>query len=134
MTGPAPDGELPPAAPGGGRGVAKRLRSFVHAGAGLRVLLREQANARIHLLATALVVAAALLLQVDRRDWLILLLCIALVWLAEALNTALEYLADATVQEPHPLIRKAKDVAAAGVLIAAVIAALVGLLLLFRYL
>ena len=98
------------------------------------MLLREQANARIHLLATALVVVAALLLQVDRRDWLILLLCIALVWLAEALNTALEYLADATVREPHPLVRKAKDVAAAGVLIAALIAGLVGLLLLFRYL
>ena len=110
------------------------LRSFRYAGTGLITLLREQANARIHLLATVLVVGAGLLLNVQRSDWLILLLCIALVWVAEALNTALEYLCDATVEEQHPLIGKAKDIAAAGVLIAAVISALAGLLVLLPYL
>ena len=119
---------------GADRSGLRLLRSFGYAGTGLITLLREQANARIHLLATVLVVGAGLLLNVQRSDWLILLLCIALVWVAEALNTALEYLCDATVEEQHPLIGKAKDIAAAGVLIAAAISALAGLLVLLPYL
>ena len=58
-----------------------------------------------------------------------LLLLIALVWVAEALNTAVEYLCDKVTTEHDPLIGKAKDVAAAGVLIASIIAAMGGLLL-----
>ena len=117
-----------------GRSGLRLLRSFRYAGTGLITLLREQANARIHLLATVLVAGAGLLLNIRRSDWLILLLCMALVWVAEALNTALEYLCDATVEEQHPLIGKAKDIAAAGVLIAAAISALAGLLVLLPYL
>lgn len=111
-----------------------RLQSFRHAFAGLATLLAEQHNARLHLLATTLVVALATLLDVSRSDWISLLLVIALVWLAEALNSALEYLADAAVPEQHPLIGKAKDVAAAGVLVCALLALLVGVLVFLPYL
>jgi diacylglycerol kinase len=105
-----------------------RLKSFGYAFAGLRTLVVEQHNARLHLLATVLVVALALGLQVSRGDWLALLLAMALVWLAEAMNSALEYLCDAAVPQQHPLIAHAKDVAAAGVLMCSGVAVLVAIL------
>jgi len=110
--------------------VRARLRSFRHAFAGIGLLLRETHNARIHLLFTLLVPVLAAFLGVGRGEWVALLLCIALVWTAEALNSALEYLADAAVPERHELIGRAKDAAAAGVLICAAVAAVVGLLVL----
>ncbi len=110
-----------------------RLASFRHAFAGIATLLREEHNARIHLLATVLVLALAWYLQVSKGDYLALLLVIALVWLAEALNSALEYLCDALVPEHHELIAKAKDVAAAGVLICAAVAVAVGALVFLPY-
>ena len=105
-----------------------RLRSFRYAARGLVTLLREQHNCRIHLLATLSVAGLGWVLELSAPQWVSLLLAIALVWVAEALNSALEYLADAVHPEQHPLVAKSKDVAAAGVLITAIIAALVGLL------
>lgn len=103
-----------------------RLQSIRHATDGVRALVATQPNARIHLGATVLVVGAGLVLDVGRSDWIALVLAMALVWLAEALNTAVECLGDAVTREQHPLIGRAKDVAAGGVLLAAVGAALVG--------
>ena len=113
--------------------LAARLASFRHAFRGIAMLLREEHNARIHLLATALVLVLAGYLQVSKTEWLVLFLVIALVWLAEALNSALEYLCDALVPEQHELIARAKDVAAAGVLICAVVAIAVGGLVFLPY-
>jgi diacylglycerol kinase len=72
------------------------------------------------------VIALGLYLELPRGDWVFLLFAVGLVWMAEALNSAVEYLADAAVPEQHPLVKKAKDVAAAGVLLASLAAALVG--------
>ena len=114
--------------------VAARLRSFRYAFAGIATLLREQHNARLHLLASVAVIGLGLALQISRADWLAVLLAMALVWLAEAMNSALEYLCDAAVPEEHALIRKAKDVAAGGVLICALFAVVVaGLVFLPRF-
>ncbi|MAJ58497.1 MAG: hypothetical protein CBC48_00205 [bacterium TMED88] len=106
---------------------SKRAASFGYAFRGLAALLREEPNARIHLLASVLVVSAAFVLAIDASGWRWLSLAITAVWLAEAFNTAIERIADAAVPEPHPLIGEAKDVAAGGVLIAAFFAALIGL-------
>ena len=111
-----------------------RLNSFRHAFAGLATLVREQHNARIHLLATFLVVALGLWLELARADWIAVSLAVGLVWLAEAMNSALEYLCDAAVPDHHELIARAKDVAAAGVLISALIAVAVGLLVFLPHL
>ena len=83
---------------------------------------------------TSCLVALAAWLEVDRQDWALLLLTIALVWTAEALNSGLEYLADAAVPDHHHLIARAKDVAAAGVLVCAVVAVVVGILVFLPYL
>lgn len=105
-----------------------RLHSFRYALAGLRTLLLTQHNAWIHAAATVVVAASGLVLGLSRAEWCWLVLAMTLVWVAEALNTALEFLADAVTQEFHPLILQAKDVAAAAVLIAAIGAVVVGLL------
>ena len=107
------------------RWLVGRRQSFVYAFRGLAVLFKEP-NARIHCVATVLVVAASLLLQLPRVDWFLIIAAIVGVWVAEALNTALEALANAAVPDLHPLVRNAKDVAAGAVLLAAMGAVVIG--------
>ena len=111
-----------------GGGLAARARSFRHAFRGVATLFVTQPNAWIHAAATAAVLALAGWLGLARHDFALLTLAIACVWAAEAANTALEHLADVVSPRLHEGIRKAKDVAAAAVLLAAVGAAIVGLL------
>lgn len=108
--------------------LAGRLRSFRYAARGLWVLLRSQHNAWIHAAATGAVFAAGFFFGLSALEWCAVILSIAAVWTAEALNTALELLADAATREFHPLVERAKDVAAGAVLVAAIAALLVGAL------
>lgn len=106
----------------------RRLQSFAYALQGLVQLLRTQPNARTHLLATLLVCGAGVYFGLSRAEWLWITVAITLVWISEAFNTALEQLADVLHPEQHPGIGRAKDMAAAAVLIAAVGAAVIGML------
>ena len=101
--------------------LSKRLKSFGYAFQGIRTLLFTQAHARLHLLATVLIVSVGMYLGFSRWEWTAILLCIGLVWMAEAFNTALEFLADEVSLEQRSRIGKAKDVAAGGVLITALV-------------
>ncbi len=114
--------------------LAERARSFRYAFSGLAELLRSQHNARVHLFASLLVVIVGLSLGVTRMEWCALLLAMMLVWIAEALNTALEFLCNLVSPDFHPLIKKSKDVAAASVLISAVGAVVIGVLIFLPYL
>ncbi len=69
-----------------------------------------QHNAQIHLLAVVIVISIGFVLGISSDEWLIIILTMAMVVMAEALNTAIEYLADACMPEHHPLIEKAKDI------------------------
>jgi len=111
----------------------RRLKSFAYALQGVALLVRTQANARLHLLATVLVCAAGVYVGLSQAEWLWIVVAIVLVWSAEAFNTALEQLADALHPERHPGIGRAKDVAAAAVLIAALGAAVIGVLVFLPY-
>jgi len=91
-------------------------------------MIRCQHNAWIHAGATLIALSAAFLFQVTAADWCWIILAISIVWTAEALNTAFEFLADAASPEFHPLVRDAKDVAAGAVLITAIAAAVIGAL------
>lgn len=112
-----------------GFSVAARIKSITHALAGLATMLRTQHNAWIHLAATLAVVLLAFWFSVSADEWIALVLAIVIVWSAEALNTAFELLCDVASPEFHPLVKQAKDVAAAAVLIAAIGAIAVGLLI-----
>ena len=107
---------------------AARARSFGYAFRGVVTLLATQHNAWIHAAASVAVVGLGVALGVNRLEWALLIFAIALVWAAEGLNTALEWLCDVAAPEYNPLVKKAKDVAAAAVLLAAIGSALIGLL------
>lgn len=94
-----------------------RWASLGHALRGLRVLMR-QPNARVHACAAGVVVVLGLWLNVSAPEWALLSLTVAMVMGAEALNTGIELVVDLAQPEWHALARDAKDVAAAGVLIA----------------
>lgn len=112
----------------------KRVLSFRWAFLGIADLLRHHHNAWIHLLAAVVVVCLGLLLGVSRLEWCLLILCIAQVLALEAINSAIEYLADRISTEHHPLLGKAKDIAAGAVLLSAIGAAVIGGLILGPYL
>jgi diacylglycerol kinase len=120
---PAPDPEHDPV------WLLSVIRSFGYALSGIGRLVRQQRNAQIHVALTLLILAISLLWRLSRIEWLILILTIALVLSMEALNTAVEAVVDLVSPQFHPLAKLAKDVAAGGVLIAAVGAVFVALLL-----
>jgi diacylglycerol kinase len=114
--------------------LATRLRSIGYALQGIVILIRTQPNAQLHLAATVGAIAVGFLLRLERWEWVAILLCIGLVWAAEALNTALEFLANEVDINHRSGIGKAKDVAAAGVLIAAMISILIAGVILVHHL
>lgn len=114
--------------------LAARLRSFGFALEGLVFALKTEANMRVHVLATVLVAALGLWLGVGRMEWVALLVAIGVVWAAELLNAAIEALCDAVSPAKNEAIKRVKDMAAAAVLVAAVMAAGVGALVFWPYL
>lgn len=113
--------------------VAARIKSFRYAFAGIATLVRREHNARIHLVATLVVLWTAAYYSVERWEWMGLLLAIGGVWAAEAINTAIECLADACHPEQHEMIGQAKDVAAAAVLLFSFVAVAVAALVFYPY-
>lgn len=105
-----------------------RLRSFKYAFRGIGTLLTSQMNARIHLIALVFVVVVGFLVDLNSGEWALVALAVAMVLSAEAMNSALEFLADHTAPEWHDSVQKAKDLAAASVLLAAAGALVIGFL------
>ena len=109
-----------------------RSNSFKYAFSGFFYVLKTQKNAWLHLAATIVVVSVSLWLKIGRLEWLAILLVIGLVWMAEFMNTALEVIVDLASPEKHPLAKVAKDVGAASVLIAAILAVIIGVSILWQ--
>lgn len=102
------------------------MQSFVDAGRGFATVLRTEWNFRIHAVIAVFVAVAGLVFKISVGEWIAVVLSAGMVFMAEVFNTALEYLADAVHPEADRGVGMAKDAAAAGVLIAAVAAAVVG--------
>jgi len=107
-----------------------RITAFGHAFRGWGYVLKTQHNAWIHTVVAAVVVALGLWLGLPPRDWAVLVLAIAIVFTAEFINTAIEAVVDLASPVHHPLAKVGKDVGAGAVLVAALAAALIGLLVL----
>ena len=107
----------------------KRIKSFSHALHGIWTLFSTQPNARIHAAVGAAAVAAGIFFKINTSEWLAIVTVSALVLSAEAINTAVEFVVDLVTADYHHLAGKAKDVAAAAVLLAAMGAVVVGLLI-----
>lgn len=106
--------------------IKKRLKSFKYAFAGMRVLIREEHNARIHIGATVLVIICGFLFRISEMEWIAVILCIGMVFTAECLNSSLERTADFIKAEHDNHKKDIKDLAAAAVLFSAMAAFIVG--------
>ena len=103
-----------------------RFGSFKFALNGLCSVLKNEHNSRIHLLAAIIAVVLGIILKLNRYEWSLLIIVIGIVFLTELLNSSLESLADIIDPGWNEQIRKAKDYAAAAVLISAIISVIVG--------
>jgi diacylglycerol kinase (ATP) len=104
------------------------IRSFGFAFAGIGQMIRTERNAQIQFLAAVLVIICGVLFRISLVEWIALVLAITFVLTLEAINTALEALVDLVNPQLHPLAKRAKDIAAGAVLLAAIGAAVVGCL------
>jgi diacylglycerol kinase len=105
----------------------KFFKGFGYAFSGIRDTYKTEPNFRFHFFAMILVILLGLLLSISGVEWLWVFLAIALVMAMELINTALEALADSTSAKYNPLIKKAKDAAAAAVLVVSIFALLIGI-------
>lgn len=106
----------------------QRARSFRFAFSGVQSFFETQHNARIHAIATVLVVAAAWYYHIGGARLALLVVSIALVWTAELFNTAIEAICDFVHPGRHHLVKYIKDLAAAAVLVMSVAACIVALI------
>ncbi|MEL7625702.1 MAG: diacylglycerol kinase family protein [Anaerolineaceae bacterium] len=110
--------------------VKSRKGSFLASFQGLAYVMKTQKNAWIHLAATIIVISVSAYLRLEKTEWIMILLVIGLVWVAEFFNTAFEVIVNLASPEVHPLAKISKDVGAASVLIAAILSVIVGILVL----
>lgn len=108
----------------------KRLRySFAYAFEGIKQAFLGEQNLRIHTFIAILVIIFGFFLKISYFEWLVCLILIGLVIMAEFINTAIEYVVDLASPKVHPLAKAAKDTASAGVLMMAIISAIIGLVI-----
>lgn len=108
----------------------KRLiNSFKYAFSGIVQAYRGEQNLKIHTLIAVVVIIGGFVFRINYVEWLICLILIGLVLMAEFFNTALEYVVDLASPDIHPLAKAAKDTASAGVLVFAIISALIGIII-----
>jgi diacylglycerol kinase len=103
-----------------------RLESFRFALNGLLLLLKNEHNSRIHILAAIIAIVMGIIMKLDHYEWSLLVIVIGAVFLTELLNSSIESLADLIDPEFNELIMRAKDYSAAAVLISAIVAIVVG--------
>jgi len=113
--------------------VFKRIKSFAHAGRGLRLFLKTTPNAWIHLAIFILVIFFGFYFLIPAPSWAMLIFASGTVLAAEAFNTAIEIDINLTSPNYHPYARDTKDVAAGAVLISCLMAAVIGILIFGPY-
>lgn len=102
-----------------------RVRSFKYAFKGLKTFFVTQPHAKIHTIAIVVILSAGYYYKLNLREWSLVFFAIGLVIVAEVMNTAIEFLTDIVSPEYNEKAGKVKDLAAAGVLIAAIISVVI---------
>jgi diacylglycerol kinase len=106
-----------------------RIKSFSYAIQGIKTFFQTQHNAWVHILATSIVIIVGYVVKLSTTEWCWIIVAIALVFITEMLNTAIEFLTDLVSPEYHHMAKRTKDVAAGAVLVAAIIAVILGLMI-----
>ena len=109
--------------------ITKRLHSFKYAVNGLRIVIKEEHNARVHLFASISAIIAGLFFTISISEWIAVIFAIGFVISIEIINSAIENIADFISPEKHEKIKRIKDLAAAAVLISALTALTIGLII-----
>ena len=104
-------------------------KSFGYAFAGIFAVVTKERNMKIHCVAAVLVVIAGMILKISAIEWCICMVLFGLVMALEMVNTAVEAVVDLVTEERKPLAKLAKDAAAGAVLIAAIMAAIAGMII-----
>jgi len=105
------------------------FQSIQHAFNGIKYFFLTERNAQIQLMATLVIIALAIVLGATAIEWMLLLLCIAMVLCFEMFNTSLECLCDVVHKENHPIVKLVKDIAAGAVLTVTIISCIIGILI-----
>ncbi len=113
--------------------VRKRLNSFKYALSGLKTALKEEPNLKIHMTLGILTFCLGFYFQLTTTEWFIIILAIGLVIGVELTNTAIEEIVDAFTDVIHPSAKRAKDIAAAAVLVISISAAMIGAIVFIPY-
>jgi diacylglycerol kinase len=114
--------------------IRKHLASYKYAFRGIAIAFRNEVNMAINLVATMAVLIVNNVLQVSKTEWLITLILIGVVWMAEIFNTAVERLADRVTQNPDPMIGQVKDLSAGAVLVVCIFSVVCGIVIYYPYL
>lgn len=107
----------------------KRINSFKYAITGIGTFFRSQTHPKIHLLAAIIVTSAGFYYKVSASEWLVLIVIMTIVIVAEAFNSAIEMLCDKITSEHDPIIKNVKDISAGAVLISAIASVIIGLII-----
>ncbi|HSZ24994.1 MAG TPA: diacylglycerol kinase family protein [Cytophagaceae bacterium] len=114
--------------------ILKTIKSFRCAIRGFGKVMRYENNAKIHLIATLVVLIFGFYFRISFRDWCLLLIAVTLVWVSETLNTAIEKLVDLLSPDYNEKAGNIKDIAAGAVLIASIGALIIGIIVFDHYL
>lgn len=106
--------------------ISDRIKSVSYALEGVSLFFKTQHNAIIQAIAAIAVIILGYIWEINTTEWCLLIFAIALVFITEMLNTAIEFLTDLASPEINPQAKKVKDVAAGAVLVAAIAAAIIG--------
>ena len=107
----------------------KRFAGFKYAFNGVRLLLRNEPNALLHSIIFICAISAGFILKISAIEWVAVVIVSGCVFAAEALNTAIEQLADVVSPEYNDTIKKVKDLSAGAVLFMAITAAITGIII-----
>ncbi|MET0463723.1 MAG: diacylglycerol kinase family protein [Chitinophagaceae bacterium] len=106
-----------------------RISSVSFAAKGISRFFHEEANAKIHLVATAVVIAGIIWFRITGAELIALVVVTGLVWAAEIMNTAIEHLVDLVSPGFHPKAGLIKDLSAGAVLVLSITALITGLII-----
>jgi diacylglycerol kinase len=111
----------------------ERGRSFVNAGRGLKLFIKTTPNSWIQISLFILAILLGFYFNIEKTDWLVIILTSGAVLTAEAFNTAIEIDINLTSPNFHPYAKDTKDVAAGAVLITSIATIIIGLIIFLPY-
>jgi undecaprenol kinase len=108
-------------------------KSFIYASRGIKTVWKEEQNFRFHSVAAVLVLLLAVLLRVQRMEFIILFLVISAVLTLELVNTMFERLIDILKPRVHDYSKVIKDISSGIVFLAAITSVIVGIIIFYPY-